>query len=79
MQVYTHHDCVVYHMSLLALFRAKQWLSAAEQVPDLAPSASTPKTLGQLRRALEDPLVAPHLPFAADFEDGAGYGPIVSR
>ena len=39
MQVYTHHDCVVYHMSLLALFRVKQWLSAAEQVPDLAPSA----------------------------------------
>ena len=23
--------------------------------------------------------MAPHLPFAADFEDGAGYGPIVSR
>ena len=66
-------------MSLLVLFRAKQWLSAAEQVPDLALSASTPKTLGQLRKALEDPLVAPHLPFAADFEDAAGYGPIVSR
>ena len=66
-------------MSLLVLFRAKQWLSAAEQVPDLAQSAATPKTLGQLRRALEDPRVAPHLPFAADFEDEAGYGPIVSR
>ncbi len=75
----TETACVIYHISLLVLFRAKQWLSAAEQVPDLAPSASTPKTLGQLRSALEDPLVAPHLPFAADFEDGAGYGPIVSR
>ena len=75
----THHDCVIYHMSLLVLSRAKQWLSAAEQVPNLALSASTPKTLGQLRKALEDPLVAPHLPFAADFEDGAGYGPIVGR
>ena len=79
MNQHTHHACIVYHMSLLALSRAKRWLSAAEQVPDLAPSVSTPKTLGQLRRALEDPLVAPHLPFAADFEDGAGYGPIVSR
>ena len=66
-------------MALLVLFRARQWLSAAEQVPVLAQSAATPKTLGQLRRALEDPLVAPHLPFAADFEDEAGYGPIVSR
>ena len=70
--IHAHHECVIYHMSLLVLFRAKQWLSAAEQVPDLAQSAATPKTLGQLRRALEDPLVAPHLPFAADFEDEAG-------
>ena len=78
-RVTAHHECVIYHMSLLVLFRARQWLSAAEQVPVLAQSAATPNTLGQLRRALEDPLVAPHLPFAADFEDEAGYGPIVSR
>ena len=76
--VTTHHDCAIYRMSLLVLLRAKQWLSA-KQVPALVPSASTLKTLGQLREALEDPRVAPHLPFVADFEEGAGYGPIVSR
>ena len=32
---------------------------------------------GQLRRVLQDPLVAPHLPFATNFEDEAG--PILSR
>ena len=77
--IHTHHNCVIYHMSLLVLFRAKQWLSAAEQVPVLAQSVATPKTLGQLRRALGDPLVASRLPFAADFEDEAGYGPIACR
>ena len=38
-----------------------------------------PRHRVQASKALEDPLVAPHWPFAADFEDGAGYGPIVSR
>ena len=78
-EVKTPHHCVFCHMSLMVLFRAMQLLSVAEQVPVLAQSAATPNTLGQLRRALEDPLVAPHLLFAADFEDEAGYGPIVSR
>ena len=32
---------------------------------------------GHLRRVLQDPLVAPHLPFATNFEDEAG--PILSR
>ena len=77
--VHTHHHCIIYHMSLLVLFRAKQWLSAAEQVPVLAPSISKPKTLEQLRKALKDQLVAPHLPSAEDLEDGAGYRPIVNR
>ena len=51
----TYHTFVGYHMSLLVLSRPEQWVSAEEQVPAFAGCASAPKTLRQLRRALEDP------------------------
>ena len=70
-------DCIIYRVSLLALFRVKQGLCCRASAPPRAFDFKSEDT-GAVSQGFGDPLVAPYLQFAAGFEDGAGCKPVVS-